>query len=89
LAEFCETVDSCPQLRQNGDSETRYPWRLCRYHDVVYTNQDACIRDGRLVLPHGANGALRIRLPDMVTLSGRMMEVRRSYGAVRLIFKDA
>src|SRR5215470_12594541 len=52
IGEFCEAVDSCRQLRKNGQTEARYPWRLFRYHDVVYTNQDARIRAGRLVLPH-------------------------------------
>ncbi|HEV8193586.1 MAG TPA: transposase [Ktedonobacterales bacterium] len=65
--------------------EARYPWRLSRYHDVVYTNQDARIRDGRIILPHGKSGTLCIRLPDAVTLPGRLMEVRLSYGVVRLI----
>jgi putative transposase len=85
IGEFCEAVESCRQLRQNGQTEARYPWRLPRYHDVVYTNQDARIRDGWLVLPHGQSGTLRIRLSATVTLPGRLMEVRLSYGAVRLI----
>jgi len=89
IGEFCEAVNSCRQLRKNGETEARYPWRLRRYHDVVYTNQDARIRAGRLVLPHGQSGALRIRLPDAVTLPGRLMEVRLSYGVVRLICKVA
>jgi putative transposase len=85
IGEFCEAVDSCRQLRRNGHEQARYPWRKPRYHDVVYTNQDARFRDGRLILPHGKSGALRIRLPQNVTLPGRVMEVRLSYGAVRLI----
>jgi putative transposase len=85
--EFCEAVDSCRQLRKNGHAEARYPWRLRRYHDVIYTNQDARIRDGHLMLPHGKSGALRIRLPGTVTLPGRLMEVRLSYSIVRLIFE--
>src|SRR5262249_24315070 len=68
-----------------GQTEARYPWRLYRYHDVVYTNQDARIRDGRLLLPHGTSGTLRLRLPDSLTLPGRLMEVRLSYGLIRLI----
>ncbi len=83
--EFCEAVDSCRQLRKNGQMEARYPWRLHHYRDVVYTNQDARIRDGRLVLPHGKSGTLRIRLPDAVTIPGRLMEVRLAYGVVHLI----
>jgi putative transposase len=85
VGEFCEAVDSCRQLRRNGRAEARYPWRLRRYHDVIYTNQDARIRGGHLILPHGASGTLRIRLPETVTLAGRLMEVRLSYGVVRLI----
>jgi putative transposase len=85
IGEFCEAVDSCRQLHKNGQTEARYPWRLYRYHDVVYTNQDARIRDGRLVLPHGTCGTLRIRLPETIILPGRLMEVRLSFGLVRLI----
>jgi putative transposase len=40
IGEFFEAVDSCRQLRQNGQSEARYPWRTPRYHDVVYTNSE-------------------------------------------------
>jgi transposase len=47
--------------------------------------QNARIRDRRLLLPHGQSGTLRIRLPQAVTLPGRLMEVRLSYGVVRLI----
>jgi putative transposase len=83
--EFCEAVNSCRQLRKNGYPEARYSWRLSRHHDVVYINQDARIRDGRLILPHGQSGTLRIRLPSTVTLPGRLMEVRLSCGIVRLI----
>jgi putative transposase len=89
IGEFCEAVDSCRQLRRNGHTEASYPWKLRRYRDVVYTNQDARIRDGRLILPQGTSGALRIRLPDSITLPGRLMEVRLSYGLVRLICEVA
>jgi putative transposase len=85
IGEFCEAVDSCRQLRKNSHEDARDPWKLRRSHDVVYTNQDARLRDGRLVLPHGASGTLRIRLPDAITLPGRLMEVRLSHGVVRLI----
>jgi putative transposase len=89
IGEFCEAVDSCRQLRKNGQTEARYPWRTPRYHDVVYTNQDARIREGRLVLPHGMSGTLRIRLPDTITLPERLMEVRMAFGIVRLICEVA
>jgi putative transposase len=87
IGEFREAVNSCRQLRKSGHTEARYPWRLFCYHDVVYTNQDARIRAGRLVLPHGTSGTLRIRLPDAVTIPGRLMEVRLSYGVARLIYE--
>ncbi|HKV83021.1 MAG TPA: transposase [Ktedonobacterales bacterium] len=85
IGEFCDAVDSCRQLRKNGQADARYPWHTPHYHDVVYTNQDARIRAGRLVLPHGRSGTLRIHLPETVTLPGRLMEVRLSFGVVRLI----
>jgi transposase len=78
-------VESCRHLRKHGQTEARYPWRKPRYHDVVYTDQDARIRDGRLVLPHGKSGTLRIRLPETITLPGRLMDVRLSFGVARLI----
>jgi putative transposase len=85
IGEFCEAVESCRQLRKNGQAEARYPWRKPHYHDVVYTNQDARIRDGRLLLPHGRSGTLRIPLPEAISLPGRLMEVRLSFGVARLI----
>ena len=85
IGEFCEAVDSCRQLRRSGHAEARYPWRLRRYRDIIYTNQDARLRDSRLILPHGKSGTLHIRLPGTVTLPGRLMEVRLSYGIVRLV----
>jgi hypothetical protein len=85
IGEFCEAVNSCRTLRKNRQTQARYPWRLRRYHDVVYTNQDARIRDGRLLLPHGQSGTLRLRIPNTLTLPGRLMEVRLSYGRARLI----
>src|SRR5262249_59991151 len=38
-----------------------------------------------LILPHAKSGTLRIRLPETVTLPGRLMEVRLAYGVVRLV----
>jgi putative transposase len=83
IGEFCEAVWAARQLRKNGFSEAKYPWRKPRYQDVVYTNQDARIRDGRLILPHGQAGTLRIPLP--AELPGRLMEVRLTMGAVLLV----
>jgi putative transposase len=56
---------------------------------VVYTNQDARIREGQVILPHGRSGRLSIRLPDTITLPGRLMEVWLSYGVVCLICEIA
>ncbi len=89
IGEFCEAADSCRQLRKNGQTEARYPWRKPRYHDVVYTNQDARIRGGQLILPHGTSGTLRLRLPETITLPGRLMEVRLSFGVMRLVCEVA
>lgn len=83
IGEFCEAVNSTRQLRKNGHPDARYPWRKPKYRDVVYTNQDARIRDARLILPHGTSGRLRVPVP--VSLPGRLMEVRVSMGTVRLV----
>ena len=85
IGEVCEAVDACRHLRKNGSAEARYPWRLRRYRDVIDTNQDARIRDGRRLLPHSQSGTLRMRLPEPVGLPGRLIEVRLSYGIVRVV----
>jgi putative transposase len=85
IGEFCEAVNSARHLRKNGHPEARYPWRTVRYRDVVYTNQDARLRDGHLILPNGASGTLRIRLPEAVVLPGRLMEVRLRLHRVVLV----
>jgi len=83
IGEFCAAVQSARQLRKHGHEDARYPWRKPRYHDVIYTNQDARIYDGRLMLPHGTSG--RLRIPVSLALPGRLMEVRLSMGTVRLV----
>lgn len=85
IGEFCEAVHSTRQLRKNGHAEASFPWKKPRYRDVVYTNQDARLHDGHLILPHGNSGTLRIRIPSTITLPGRLMEVRLSFGRVRLV----
>jgi putative transposase len=84
IIEFCEAVESAQRLRKNGH-DARYPWRRPRYRDVVYTNQAARIRNGYLILPNGASGALKVRLPSEFELPGRLMEVRLRYGRILLI----
>ncbi len=83
IADFCEAVDSARQLRKNGHPEARYPWRYCRYRDVIFTNQGATIKAHRLRLPCGAAGVLFI--PLRVTLPGRLMEARLAFGEVQLV----
>ena len=83
IGEFCESVASAKMLRRNGHEEANYPWKKTRYRHVVYTNQDARIRKGVLVLPNGKSGTLRIRVP--VALPGRLMEVRLGLFVVQLV----
>src|SRR5262249_50315936 len=84
IGEFCEAVEATTRLRM-VDPMARYPWHKGRYRDVPYTHQDARVRDGVLLLPNGKAGTLRLRLPSGVTLFGRLMEVRLSFGCVRLV----
>ena len=51
--------------------EARYPWRLRRCHDVIYTTQDARLRDGWLLLPHSAGDIGESDLRERVTALGR------------------
>jgi putative transposase len=83
IAEFCEAVDATRQLRKNGQSQARYPWRKPRYRDVIYTNQAVRLRDRHVLLPCGAAGVLRIRL--LFELAGRLIEARLCLGHVLLI----
>ncbi len=96
VAEFCEAISSTTAARKRAraaghdPSEVRYPWRLSRYHDVNYTNQEATVADGKLRLPNGRQtAALYVRLPEGFELPGRLMEVRLSYGKVALVCKLA
>ena len=83
LGEFCEAVHSTRQLRKKGHDDAPYPWRRPRYHDVVYTNQDARVRHGDLVLPHGTSG--RLHIPLSRDLPGRLVEVRLQMGRLLLV----
>lgn len=85
VGEFCEAVAATRQLRKNGHAEARYPWKKPRYRDVVYTNQDARLREGWLLLPNGRSGTLRVRVPRERPLPGRLMEVRLCLGRVLLV----
>jgi len=85
VAEFNEAVSSARQLRKNGVMEARYPHRLLHYRDIAYTNQDARVRDGYLILPNGSAGRLAARIPDGVVFPGRLMEVRLAYGKLMVV----
>jgi putative transposase len=85
IADFCEAVESARQLRRTNPN-ARYPWRKPRYKSVIFTNQGARIRDGKLILPCGKAGQLKIKLPD-IELPGRLMEARLHYGLIELICK--
>jgi Probable transposase len=85
IGEFCEAVHSARQLRKHGHPDARYPWKKLRFRDVVYTNQDARLRSGWLILPNGTSGTLRIRLPEGLPLPGRLMEARLGLHRVCLV----
>jgi putative transposase len=91
IAEFMEAVRSTRTKRRKGDDTARYPWRLARYRDVIYTNQAAkLIADAygcRLRLPHGSAGYLYIRIPPKLVLPGRLIEVKLEFGRLRLTFE--
>ncbi len=85
VADFLEAVAGIRTLRSKGHGEARYPWRKPRYHDVPYSNQGARIKGHHLILPHGKAGKLSIPIPATVTLPGRLVEVRLSFGRVLLV----
>lgn len=89
IKEFLEAVNATRQLRKNGHTEANYPWKWYHYRDIIYTNQAARVveQDGKrlLILPNGKSGRLAVRIPERVKLLGRLIEVRLSYGRVRIV----
>ena len=85
IGEFCEAVTSAYRLRRNGQADAKYPWRRDTYRDVIYTNQAARVKDGKLVLPNGKSGDLLVRSPETVALPGRIMEARLKFGEVQVV----
>lgn len=91
VANFCESLTATRMARRvekkaGGEPATRYPWRSRRYRDVIYANDDAKIRGGSLVLPHGRHGGkLYVPLPKNHPLPGRIMEAQLTYGIVRIV----
>ncbi len=85
VADFCEAVTSTTALRSASRPDARYPFKKLKYRCVIFTNQAAKIRDKILTLPCGQAGKLRIRIPESVTIPGRLMEARLHFGKVELV----
>jgi putative transposase len=88
IADFCEAIASAESLRKKGEPFA-YPYRKPRYRQVIFTNQAARYRGGRLILPCGRAGELVVRIPEGVVLPGRLMEARLDYGRVQLVCQVA
>src|SRR5262249_40293329 len=84
VAHFCEAVASAESLRKRGEP-FQYPHFKSMYRQVIFTNQGAKYREGRLILPCGKAGRLSVRIPEGVILPGRLMEVRLDYGCVEIV----
>ena len=84
VGDFCEAMASAEALRKQG-APYAYPHKKPRYHQVIFTNQGAKVRSGRLALPCGTAGRLTMRLPKGVALPGRLMEVRLNYGCIEIV----
>ena len=88
VADFCEAIDSAESLRRKG-KEFQYPHKKPMYRQVIFTNQGARVRDGELLLPCGKAGTLAVRIPEGVSLPGRVMEVRLDYGCIEIVCEVA
>lgn len=84
VADFCEAIASAESLRKHEEPYA-YPHKKPRYRQVIFTNQGAKVRNGRLLLPCGTAGRLAVRIPKGVVLPGRLMEVRLDYGSVEIV----
>ncbi len=88
VADFLEAVDSAKKLRKtHPELKSKFPWRKSKYHDVIYTNQGARIRNGYLLLPHGKAGTLIVKIPKKMKLPGRLMEAQLKFGRILLTFE--
>jgi putative transposase len=88
VADFCEAIASAEALRHK-DQPFEYPHRTTTYRQVIFTNQATKYREGRLILPCGQAGRLKIHIPKGVVLPGRLMEVRLDYGWVEIVCQVA
>jgi putative transposase len=84
VGDFCEAIASADAIRRTGQ-EFEYPHKILKYRQVIFTNQDARVRDGHLILPCGQAGKLLVPIPETVTIPGRIMEVRLDYGSVSIV----
>ena len=84
VGDFCEAIASAETLRRHG-RPYNYPHKKPRYHQVIFTNQGAKLRQNTLALPCGTAGRLPIRLPKGLTWPGRLMEVRLHYGCIEMV----
>ncbi len=94
IAEFLESCKSTIELKKNGNSKARFPWKKREYRDVNYSNQSAKIDGAYLILPNGYDDKrgkfyrrLKVRLPKKFKTVGRLMEARLKYGEVILTFQ--
>ena len=84
VGDFCEAIASAETLRKHGEPYN-YPHKKSRYHQVIFTNQGAKLRQNTLALPCGTAGRLPVRLSKGLTWPGRLMEVRLSYGCIEIV----
>jgi putative transposase len=84
IGEFCEAVNSAREIRKQ-DARAKYPWKKARFRNITYTNQSVKLQERNLILPNGASGKLKIRLPEEFMLPGRLIEVRLSFDTVYFI----
>jgi len=84
VKDFCDSIKGTSAARKKG-LHANYPNRILHYRDVPFTNQSARICNGRLLLPCGSAGKLRINMPRGIVLPGRLVEVTLLYGKVILV----
>jgi transposase len=86
ITDFVDDLVATTAKRKRGH-DAHYPWKTPKHRDVVYSNQDATVKEGFLRLPHGKRGlgTLKVKIPPTLTLPGRLMEATLSFGNVRLV----
>ena len=90
IADFVDALVATTARRKQGH-DAHYPWKTPKHRDVVYSNQDAKVKEGFLRLPHGKRGlgTLKVKIPATLTLPGRIMEVTLGFGVVRIVCETA